>query len=352
MNNNNQNKNDNNLSNNINPNLNLNNAFNNEIIANTNDYQNNNYNNNINSLLIANSNIVNMKNLCRDHCEPISYLCLDCMSKCICSECIVHGIHCNHDVLNIKRAYPLILSKTQDLHRIICDKINELNNERRKIEQQKSDIGTINLRCKNEIKNAFQVIRIRLNDKEKEIMEKMESKLKDNLNELNAFFHVIQGKIATLNKIVDSINAHLMRKDELTLINYYCDNKNNILSQIENTDNNKCFNINTISDLKINIDKNSFNSLLTSLNNLDCEINCFRCIDVNNQFDNGKYAAHRNLYGMDLNYGDKSMNLNLKSPIYSRNRNFNIEIPQRFNISQDVNNPKRINSADRMSKFQ
>ena len=336
INNNNQNTNDNNLPNNIN------NAYNNEIIFNPNDYPNNN----INNLLIANSNIVNLKNLCRDHGEPISYLCLDCMSKCICSECIVHGIHRNHDVLNIKKAYPLILGKTQDLHRLVGDKINELNNERRNIEQKKSDIGTINQRCKNEIKNAFQVIRLRLSEKEKEIMEKMESTLKDNLNELNTYFHVIQGKIATLNKIIDSLNAHLMRKDELTLINYYCDNKNNILSQIENIDNNKCFNLNAISDLKINVDKNSFNNMLTSLNNLDFEINSCRGIDIENQFDNGKYAAQRNLYGIDYKCGDNSS-------MYNRNRNINNEMPKRINLSQDISNQGRANTAKRngMNKF-
>jgi len=335
-NNNNQNVNDNNLSNNIN------NAYNNEIIFNSNDYPNNN----INNLLIANSNIVNLKNLCRDHGEPISYLCLDCMSKCICSECIVHGIHRNHDVLNIKKAYPLILGKTQDLHRLVGDKINELNNERRNIEQKKSDIGIINQRCKNEIKNAFQVIRLRLSEKEKEIMEKMESILKDNLNELNTYFHVIQGKIATLNKIIDSLNAHLMRKDELTLINYYCDNNNNILSQIENIDNNKFFNLNAISDLKINVDKNSFNSMLTSLNNLDFEINSCRGIDIGNQFDNGKYAAQRNLYGLDYKCGD-----NL--PMYNRNGNAKNEMPQRINLSQDISNQERANIGKKygMNKF-
>jgi hypothetical protein len=258
----------------------------------------------------------------------------------------VHGIHRNHDVLNIKKAYPLILGKTQDLHRLVGDKINELNNERRNIEQKKSDIGTINQRCKNEIKNAFQVIRLRLSEKEKEIMEKMESTLKDNLNELNTYFHVIQGKIATLNKIIDSLNAHLMRKDELTLINYYCDNKNNILSQIENIDNNKCFNLNAISDLKINVDKNSFNNMLTSLNNLDFEINSCRGIDIGNQFDNGKYAAQRNLYGIDYKCGDNSS-------MYNRNRNINNEMSKRINLSQDISNQGRANTAKRngMNKF-
>ena len=111
------------FSENLNPNLNINTnpnniMSNNEIIYNTMNIPNNNnisfnngaydMNNYNNNLLISNSNIVNQKNICREHGEPISYLCLDCMSKCICSECIVHGIHRNHDVLNIKKAYPCI----------------------------------------------------------------------------------------------------------------------------------------------------------------------------------------------------------------------------------------------------
>ena len=349
----NQNNNNNYYSENVNPNLNINNSNNmnnNEIILNPMTNQNNNNglfdinNNNFNNtgtLLIANSNIVYQKNLCPEHGEPISYLCLDCMSKCICSECIVHGIHHNHDVLNIKKAYPLILSKTQDLHKYIGEKISELNDNKRNLEQKKSNIGIINQKCKNDIKNAFQIIRIRLNEKEKEIIEKTESTLRDNINELNTYIHVIQGKIATLNKIIDTLNAHMMRKDELTLINYYCDNKNNILSQIEMNENKGIFNINAISDLKINIDKNSFDNMLISLNNLNFEINSFKGIDINNQFENGKYAAQRNLYGINLDLNDKIHENNFKL-----NKKMNTEVP-RMNKSQ---NQKKINSAKRRKK--
>ena len=348
---NNNNNNNNFYSENVNPNLNINNSNNmnnNEIILNPMTNQNNNNglfdinNNNFNNtgtLLIANSNIVYQKNLCPEHGEPISYLCLDCMSKCICSECIVHGIHHNHDVLNIKKAYPLILSKTQDLYKYIGEKISELNNNKRNLEQKKSNIGIINQKCKNDIKNAFQIIRIRLNEKEKEIIEKTESTLRDNINELNTYIHVIQGKIATLNKIIDTLNAHMMRKDELTLINYYCDNKNNILSQIEMNENKGIFNINAISDLKINIDKNSFDNMLISLNNLNFEINSFKGIDINNQFENGKYAAQRNLYGINLDEKIHENNFKL-------NKKMNTEVP-RMNKSQ---NQKKINSAKRRKK--
>jgi hypothetical protein len=321
---------------------------NNELLLNSMDNINNAINNN--NLFISNANIVNKKNICHEHGEPISYLCLDCMTKCICSECIVHGEHHNHDVLNIKKAYPLIYGKIQDLYKNICDRIKELDNSKRNIEKKKNGINMLNQKCKNEIKNAFQIIRIRLNEKEKEIIEKTDSTLNENLNELNTYEHVIQSKIANMNKIIDSLNAYMMRKDELNLINYYCDNNNKIISQIKDDENNCLFNLNTVSNLKINIDKSSFDNMLISLNNLDFEINSFKGIDINNHFDTGKYIAQRNLYGLDFENKKNELNLNL--PLYNskfgdikikENRKINTEMPHE--ITKNKINKKGNNST-------
>ena len=32
----------------------------------------------------------------------------DCMSDCICPECVIHGVHKNHEVQTIRKAYPII----------------------------------------------------------------------------------------------------------------------------------------------------------------------------------------------------------------------------------------------------
>ena len=348
----------NNKYNNFNKTENLNNEnqnyLNNEIFLNSMDNINN-----INNLLISNSNIINRKNLCPEHNEPLTYLCLDCMTKCICSECIVHGVHQHHDVLNIKKAYPLIYNKVKDLFVTLNEKINDLNNSKRNIERKKRSIEALNVKCKNDIKNAFNIIRLRLNEKEREIMEKTEMNLNDNLNELKTYEHVIQGKIINLNKIIDSLNANIMRKDELNLINYYCDNKNNVLLQINNAENNNVFNINTVSDLKINIDKSSFDNMLISLNNLDFEINSFKGIDINNSFDTGKYIAQRNLYGADFKKIKNELNLKLplsnnKNEIFKfdENRKIYTENP-RLNRGKNINkgNKKRINSTTKGKKY-
>ena len=239
------------------------------------------------------SNIHN-NSICKDHGEPITYLCLDCMSKCICSECVVHGIHRNHEVLNIKKAYPLIYSKTQEIGSHISSKIKELYNTQKKIEQKKKEINTLNNKCRIDIRQAFDELRSLLNKKEKEIMDKTENTLNDNINELNTYNHIIQSKLILLNKLIETVNVYLMRKNELNLINFYTENKNKILAQtelneIENINN---LNLEEMSNLKINIDKSSFDAMISAINTLNFEIDTLR-----GTHNLGKFTAKRNLYG-------------------------------------------------------
>ena len=57
------------------------------------------------------------KEICKEHNEEVSYFCFECMNKCICSECVVHGVHKNHDVMKIKNAYPLVVEKVKKNYR-------------------------------------------------------------------------------------------------------------------------------------------------------------------------------------------------------------------------------------------
>ena len=261
-------------------------------------------NNNLNNLsskydITDIKNNINRSNICQDHGEPITYLCLDCMSKCICSECVVHGIHRNHEVLNIKKAYPLIYNKTQEIGNHINTKIKELFITQKNIEQKKKEIGNLNNKCRIDIRQAFDELRSLLNKKEKEIMDKTENTLNDNINELNTYNHIIQSKILLLNKLSEKVNVYLMRKNELSLINFYTENKNKILSQTEFNEINDIneLNLEGMSNLKIDIDKCSFDAMISAINTLNFEINTFRGFDVKNRHNLGKFTAKRNLYG-------------------------------------------------------
>ena len=246
-----------------------------------------------------NLNLINNKTICKEHNEPITYLCLDCMSKCICTECVVHGVHRNHEVLNIKKAYPLIYNKTQEISSIINSKIKELNLTQKNIEQKKREINNLNNKCKIDIRQAFDELRNLLNKKEKEIINKTENTLNDNFNELKTYNQIINSKIILLSRLNETVNAYLMRKDELNLINFYTENKNKILAQTELNEINNIndLNIDSLSNLKIDIDKSSFDAMISAINTLNFDVNTFRGMDINNIHSLGKFTAKRNLYG-------------------------------------------------------
>ena len=295
-------------------------------------YFNTNTNNNLKNLstkydISDIKNNIHNNNICQDHGEPITYLCLDCMSKCICAECVVHGIHRNHEVLNIKKAYPLIYNKTQEIGNHINSKIKELYEIQKNIDQKKRDINSLNNRCKIDIRQAFDELRNLLNKKEKEIMDKTETTLNDNINELNTYNHVIQSKILLLNKLLETVNVYLMRKNELNLINFYTENKNKILAQTEFNEINNINNLNLeeMSNLKIDIDKNSFDAMISAINTLNFEINTLKGIDFGNKHNLGKFIANRNLYGDNFlkeNNGKDNLNeedINIKESKESKN---------------------------------
>ena len=296
-------------------------------------YFNNNNNNNNQNLNNPSNNfgnsfnlsLVSQKDVCSEHGEPISYLCMDCMSKCICSECIVHGIHKTHEVITIKKAYPLIYNKTNELINYVQDKIKEINITNGNLEKKKIDIANINDKIKSDIKNAFEEIRIKLGMKEKEIIEKSESTLMDNIQEINTYGRILQSKAISLNKIIETLNAYLMRKDELLLINFYVENKNKILNQSEVNELNKIPELENLSNLRIDLDKSSFDIMINALNNLHFEINTMKGFNYNLNYDTQKFLAQRNLYG----YAYKN-NISEENPLNFTN-NFN-------NSSQQINN--------------
>ena len=253
----------------------------------------------------SNSNLfVPIQNeVCVEHGEPITYLCFDCLSKCICAECVVHGVHKNHEVMNIKKAYPLIYEKTEDLLSSVENKIKDLNNMNITIDNRKTELTNHNEKCKRDIAVAFEEIRMKLNKKEKDILDKADSILKDNLNELNTYSRLLQSKIISLNKTIETIQAYLMRKNELTLINFYCENNNKINNNMMLHEL-KCLpDLSNVSHMKINVNKQSFDGLLNALSAVCYEIGALKGIDVSAGVNVQKYVMQRNLYGSGMNKG-------------------------------------------------
>lgn len=259
------------------------------------------------------------KDFCQEHGEEITYLCFDCLSKCICSECVVHGIHKNHEVINTKKAYPIICEKANELLNHVGDKVKDLSAADRTLELKRNEILAISERCKRDIQNAFEEMRNKLNRKEKEIYDKTDLSVQDNIQELNTYSRILQSKIISLNKTIDSIQTRLMRKDELGLINFYCENKNKILTNSEITELDNMPDLGTISNLNVNIDKSSFEEMVNSLNAIHFEITSMKGIGMTQQESAYKYSVRRNLYGTNAIQSTCNSTSSTNNPVISGN---------------------------------
>ena len=315
--------------------LNENQKINNKMTQNNNKKFNRDNNNTSSEINILNDLINNNKNMCKEHGELLNYLCLDCMSNCVCSECVVHGIHRNHEVLNIKKAYPLIFNKMQDLSKYVSDQIKEVALINETLSKKKNFINALVDRCKNEIHNTFEQIRIRLDNKEKEIINNTTNILKKNINEINNYDNLIQKKMSNLGNLIEQINNIINKKNELNTINYFCENKNMILAQAELNELKNLNDLDTFTNIKIEPDKLTLNKMLEGMNNFHFNINNINGLDNNNinrgQISNRSYQniqKKNNIFGFPqnnnkLNNINNNMNMNINRNISNQKKYVN-----------------------------
>ncbi len=227
-------------------------------------------------LLSANT----MKQYCNKHNEETNYFCFDCFCKCICPECIVHGEHKKHEVLNTKKAYPLIIEKANEFTCELSGRINDIGNIYSSINNKKNEVVSISEQIKLEMKNSFMEIRQRLDKKERELLDKADQIRDEQLQEINTYSRLIQSKIVSLNKMIDQINSNLLRRDEIAFINYFAEAKEKIQSFLENNTTNLKL-IESNSSIKLNVNTDSLNRMISSLNSIHLEVTYLKINRIN-----------------------------------------------------------------------
>ncbi|CAD8096776.1 unnamed protein product [Paramecium sonneborni] len=104
-----------------------------------------------------NSFIQHARSQCIDHPdEDVSYYCFDCNSKCICPECIIHGIHKNHEVKTIKKSYPLIRKQLEQNIEQHQQLMFQIENSRKELEKKQIQQSAIQDHMRLQIAQEFQ----------------------------------------------------------------------------------------------------------------------------------------------------------------------------------------------------
>ena len=85
----------------------------------------------------------------------------------------------------------------------------------------------------------------------------------------------------------------------MSLINFYCENKNKILTNSQVTELSNIPDLNAIANLKVNIDQNGFDNIINALNSLNFGISLMKGIEINKTINPQEFSAGRNMYGVN-----------------------------------------------------
>jgi hypothetical protein len=159
---------------------------------------------------------------------------------------------------------------------------------------KKKEITDNTTLVKQDISKAFEEIRLKLVKKEKEILERTEITLQENLQELNTFSRVINSKIVSLTKLLDSVNTNIVRKDEVSLLNFYAENVNKIVQTTE-TQIPDIPPLDVIQNLNVNINQESVAGMINGLNGIHLEITSMKGVNISKVPKTQK--IRRDIYG-------------------------------------------------------
>ncbi|KAL4468677.1 hypothetical protein ABPG74_005180 [Tetrahymena malaccensis] len=160
--------------------------------------------------------------ICKDHDdEEVNYFCFDCKNVCICPECIIHGVHKDHNVKTIKKSYPIVKQILEDYKFDLENSMTTINNKKEAVYQQKNEIQQIQKNLKLEIMTVFNVLKQKVDETCQQLIQQTEEISKKSQRDLDETIKQIEKQIINFKKNEEQIHEHLKIKEEYKVINYY-----------------------------------------------------------------------------------------------------------------------------------
>lgn len=185
--------------------------------------------------------------------EKVTYFCFDCLTPPVCSECVIHGIHKGHEVLHIKKGFPVVNDKLEEVIQKLKTCMEGLEGDKKVLLNKKDVVINQGEEAKAQIKTIMDDLIGRIEKKENELINRIDATTNESLKELDSYERVIDEKLGTLDNNVKYIQENMV-SGPLATLTFYADN-NKLLTQVAEQES----------------QKNSYSSQLMNESNLNPE---------------------------------------------------------------------------------
>ena len=216
---------------------------------------------------------------CREHPdEMLGYYCFDCESECICAECVIHGLHKGHEVMQIKKAYPIVRDKIEEIFLSVSNKVDEIELRAEKIEMQKKDIVDQGNAAKQQVLVSFEDLKARIERKEREIIAQIDRIIEENLKETENYAKIIIGKVKAMENISENVQRILNSSSQIELLDFYAENREKIYENAE-CELSTLGAIDRSTNLRCVISPSSLAEHIDSIKAVHLQISALKCVD-------------------------------------------------------------------------
>lgn len=162
--------------------------------------------------------------------EEVKYFCFDCLTPPICSECVIHGIHKDHEVMHVKKGFPVVKAKLEEVIQGLVTCVEGLEGNKKGIMNRKQNLLTQAEDAKGQLNTIMEDLIARISKKHKELVRNIDTATNDALKELESYERVIDHRTSTLANNVKFIQEN-MASGPLPTLYFYADN-NKLLVQV------------------------------------------------------------------------------------------------------------------------
>ena len=163
---------------------------------------------------------------CDEHGElDVTYFCLTCESRCVCTECVVHGAHAGHDVRLIRQALPIVRESMASIQDTIASRAEQLDRTRGDLVAQRRAITEESKVAKERTSAAFAQLHEALRERERQLLADVDEATRATVDEIDGYTCVLTEHVDGLLRVGDVVRADASRDDSVAVLNAYAEQK-------------------------------------------------------------------------------------------------------------------------------
>lgn len=162
---------------------------------------------------------------CREHPEEdVAYYCFDCETRCICSECVVHGAHKGHQVKSLRKTFPIMKGKVEDMAASISGKLDSLRTLDHRLQTSLSELAIQNRNITRQMSESFQELHLLLVTKQKQLEDDTKAVVEEHLAHIHYYRKLLSKRIAWLQELAQAFQTVVDRNSQSEILDFYTAN--------------------------------------------------------------------------------------------------------------------------------